>query len=181
MFQPIIDSVDLSTSVLLNARGVIDDVVSSESLKPLFSDADPELLFHFHFNSPVRLDGFLIRVPDEENLGVSRAPSRIFFFKNAPHLSFADCQDSHADHQVDLEDSDYIVDRTYPGVRVATIPFKAFKWSNTSSVTVFIESNVERSDCTVLCQIMPMGQGASQGGLQMSRLDEVKEQAKKKK
>ncbi|KAL0238280.1 hypothetical protein GEMRC1_012753 [Eukaryota sp. GEM-RC1] len=175
----ITDSIELSLSSVLNTTSPFSDLISSEP-SVVQSDADEELLVHMHFQSPLRLDGFTIRVPDEEDDGVSRAPGKIFFFKNAPQLSFSDCHDSKPDHQVNLEDSDYVADSSIPGVRSVTIPFKAFKWNGTSSVTIFVSNNIERDETTVVYQIVPLGlPSQSRGGLEMGRLQEIKDQAKK--
>ncbi|KAL0228078.1 hypothetical protein RCL1_004221 [Eukaryota sp. TZLM3-RCL] len=176
------EAIDTTSSLVQNSLVPLSTIVSSEpSPTPLISDADEQLIFYLSFQGPTHLTGLVLRVPEEEEHGLTRAPSKILFFKNASaHMSFSDCLSSKADHQIHLEDSDYVMDDY--GLRSVTIVFPApLKWMGVRSLVVFVETNIGGGEETVVSHIVPLGsmpQGAGHG-LQMGKLEEIKEQKRK--
>ncbi|GAC97606.1 hypothetical protein PHSY_005192 [Pseudozyma hubeiensis SY62] len=109
----------------------------SDPQPEVISDADDQLIIHIPFTSSVKLSTFLFRPSSQPEL----TPSTIKLYKNLPEssLTFDDISSlSEAKTTTTLSSIPTVQDTA----QVISFPLQPVKWSNTDSVTIFVESSL---------------------------------------
>ncbi|GAK65730.1 uncharacterized protein PAN0_010c3950 [Moesziomyces antarcticus] len=103
----------------------------------LISDADDQLILHIPFTSPVKLSTFLLRPSSNPD----NTPRTIKLYKNLPEsvINFDDIPSLPASKVTTTLDSIPTVSDTS---EVIAFPLQQVKWSNTDSITIFVEQSL---------------------------------------
>ncbi|SNX87267.1 uncharacterized protein MEPE_05977 [Melanopsichium pennsylvanicum] len=106
-------------------------------LPELLSDTDDQIIIHIPFTSSVKLSTFLLR----SNPSIDLTPSCIKLYKNLPESSL------NFDDIINLPTSKIIttlqsIPTTSDVNQIVPFPLAQVKWTNTNSITVFVESSI---------------------------------------
>ncbi|KDD74602.1 PITH domain-containing protein [Helicosporidium sp. ATCC 50920] len=111
----------------------------------LESDTDEQLLIHIPFNSAVKLNGITLSNANKPAQG----PRKVKLFINRHTIGFSQASDEAAAHEVELSAADLASDKP--------IPLKLVKFQGVNWLTIFVESNQEDEETTVIEKIVVQG------------------------
>lgn len=112
----------------------------TDAMATLKSDADEQLLIGLTLPQLYKLHAIKLSGPDDGS-----APASIKLFINRTAMSFDDCEDFPATQSLTLTSAS------------ATLPLQQTKFSNVSSLTVFIENNQADKEVTCLSRLELVG------------------------
>lgn len=110
----------------------------------LESQVDEQVLLHIPFQSPVRVS----RICLKSTVNPDAAPKLVKFFINRPTIGFGEASESPAAHSVTL------TEETLQG---EPIPLPVVKFRGVRCLTVFVESNMDDNDTTIIQSIAIIG------------------------
>ncbi len=105
----------------------------------LESDTDEQLLIHLTFNQSVKLNGLIIK-----SSAGGQAPKLIKLFVDRPTIGFSEATDSPGVDNFDLTEAQLTGD---------VVPLKLVKFNRVNCLTIFIESNQEDEETTIIQKI----------------------------
>ncbi|GAB4818609.1 hypothetical protein N2152v2_005655 [Parachlorella kessleri] len=110
----------------------------------LESDTDEQLLIHIPFNQKVKLTSIVIKSTGKPE----QAPRKIKLFVNRPTIGFGEAADLAGQHEFELTEKE---------LGGEPVQLKVVKFNNVNVLTVFVESNQEDEDTTVVQKIALFG------------------------
>ncbi|KAJ1964479.1 hypothetical protein GGI12_001399 [Dipsacomyces acuminosporus] len=109
----------------------------------LESDVDEQLMLHIQFNQPIKLHSIMLKAP------LDKAPKNVKLFANHSSIGFDDV-DSIAETQ-----SIEMTEEAYKNGGVVNLRYVRFQ--NVSSLSIFVEDNLEGDDVTAITQLAFIG------------------------
>ena len=106
----------------------------SDPSPEVISDADDQLIIHIPFTSSVKLSTFLFRPSSTPSL----TPETIKLYRNLPESSLTFDDIANSTPTTELKSIPTVQDTT----QVISFPLQAVKWSNTDSITIFVEASL---------------------------------------
>ena len=106
----------------------------------LESDADEQLLVSIELSQTYKLTAITLAGPDDGS-----APKTVKLFANRSAMSFDDCEDFKPTQTLELSSTS------------ATLPLQLTKFSNVTSLSVFLENNQDDQEVTCLTRLELVG------------------------
>ncbi|KAI8104810.1 hypothetical protein M9434_003362 [Picochlorum sp. BPE23] len=157
-------AIDWSSVECLNATGaanVLKQGYRDDGGLLLKSEVDEQILLHLPFVSPVRIS----RICFKSTVNPGAAPKSIKFFINRPTIGFGEAVESPAVHSLTL------TEETLQG---DPIPLPVVKFRSVRCLTVFVESNMDDADTTIIQSIAIIGDNIQD--LNVSAIQDVSKQ-----
>lgn len=159
--EDLFDVIDKKNSNVLNndPKTPLESVLTGGSLK---SDSDEQLLVTIAFNEAVKLKAISFKVNEMKLEGCS-GPAKVKLFLNKPNMDFDDAENLNETQEFELTEADL-----KSGKPVET---NFVKFQNVNSVTIFIETNQDEEEVTMLNKLQLFG--CVRKGTNMSELKKV--------
>lgn len=111
----------------------------------LESDTDEQLLIHIPFNTACKLSGLVIKSSGSSS---GQAPKKVKLFVNWPTIGFSEAADTAGVQEFELGEKELAGE---------LLQLKLVKFQRVSCLTIFIESNQEDEDTTLVQKLAVFG------------------------